>query len=175
MEPHPIAPVPGSVSEPAFDPLGGLRALVDEGVRFVVIGGYAAALRGSPMMTGDVDVCYARDRRNLERLASALRGLNARLRGAPRGVRFELDARSLAAGDNFTFSTDAGPIDCLGTPTGTEGFADLDAAATDEDLGGLVVRVASLDDLIRMKRAAGRRQDRIAIEWLEAIRDELEG
>lgn len=162
------------MSELSFDPLAGLRALVDEGVRFVLIGGYAAALRGSPMMTGDVDVCYARDRRNLERMAAALHGLHARLRGAPRGIRFQLDARSLAAGDHFTFSTDAGPIDCLGTPSGTEGFADLDAAATDEDLGGLVVRVASLDDLIRMKRAAGRRQDRIAIEWLEAIRDELE-
>jgi hypothetical protein len=149
--------------------------LVEHGVRFVVIGGYVAALRGSPMMTGDMDVCHARDRKNLQRLAAALRSLNARLRGAPLTVPFELDARTLEAGDHFTFSTDAGPIDCLGTPAGTEGFADLDAAATDEDLGGLVVRVASLDDLIRMKRAAGRRQDRIAIEWLTALRDELEG
>ena len=70
--------------------------------------------------------------------------------------------------------TDAGPIDCLGTPAGTDGFADLDASATDEDLDGLVIRVASLDDLIRMKRAADRPQDRIAIEWLSALRDELE-
>ena len=52
---------------------------------------------------------------------------------------------------------------------------DLDASATDEDLDGLVVRVASLDDLIRMKRAADRPQDRIAVEWLSALRDELEG
>jgi hypothetical protein len=162
------------VSEPSFDPLAGLRALAEHDVRFVLIGGYAAALRGSPMMTGDVDVCYARDRANLKRLAAALRSLNARLRGAPSGVPFELDARALEGGDHFTFSTDAGPIDCLGTPAGTEGFPDLDAAATDEDLGGLIVRVASLDDLIRMKRAAGRRQDRIAIEWLSALRDELE-
>lgn len=61
-----------------------------------------------------------------------------------------------------------------GTPGGTDGFADLDTAATGEDLDGLVVRVASLDDLIRMKRAADRPQDRIAVEWLSALRDELE-
>ena len=162
------------MSEPLFDPLAGLRALVDHGVRFVLIGGYAGALRGSPMITGDVDVSHARDTENLERLVRALDDLHARLRGAPAGVPFRLDAGALAAGDHFTFMTDAGPIDCLGTPAGTDGFADLDTAATDEDLDGLVVRVASLDDLIRMKRAAGRPQDRIAVEWLSALRDELE-
>ena len=162
------------MSEPRFDPLAGLQALADHDVRFVLIGGYAAALRGSPMMTGDVDVCPARDRGNLDRLAAALMGLGARLRGAPADTGFLLDGRTLEAGDHFSFATDAGPIDCLGTPAGTDGFADLDASATDEDLDGLVIRVASLDDLIRMKRAADRPQDRIAVEWLSALRDELE-
>jgi hypothetical protein len=171
MGPPPQTPV----TEPAFDPLAGLRVLIDHGVRFVLIGGFAGALRGSPIVTGDVDICYARDRRNLDRLADALGDLHARLRGAPVGVPFRLEGSALAAGDHFTFATDAGAIDCLGTPAGTDGFADLDTAASDEDLDGLVVRVASLDDLIRMKRAAGRPQDRIAVEWLSALRDELDG
>ena len=162
------------MTEPVFDPVAGLRTLVDHDVRFVVIGGFAAALRGSPMMTGDVDICPARHDGNLDRLAEALRSLNARLRGAPADVPFVLDGRTLEAGDHFTFATDTGPIDCLGAPAGTDGFVDLDASASDEDLDGLVVRVASLDDLIRMKRAADRPQDRIAIEWLSALRDELE-
>jgi hypothetical protein len=162
------------VSEPPFDPLVTIRALVEHGVRFVMIGGYAAALRGSPMMTGDVDICYARDPENLERLAAALVELGARLRGVSEDVPFQLDARTLEGGDHFTFATDAGPLDCLGTPAGTDGFADLDGSATDVDLDGLVVGVCSLDDLIRMKRAAGRPQDRIAVEWLSALRDELE-
>lgn len=88
---------------------------------------------------------------------------------------FPLDARTLEAGDHLTFATDAGPLDCLSTPAGTDGFTDLDASASDEDLDVLVVRVASFDDLIRMKRAAGRPQDRIAVEWLSALRDELGG
>jgi len=162
------------VNEPRFDPLAVLRTLVDHKVRFVLIGGFAAAIRGSPVITGDVDVCYARDDENLQGLAAALAELGATLRGAPCDVRFRLDAGSLKAGDHFTFATAAGPLDCLGTPAGTDGFADLDASATDENLDGLVVRVASVDDLIRMKRAAGRPQDLIAVEWLAALRDELE-
>jgi hypothetical protein len=140
-----------------------------------VIGGYAASIRGSPLLTGDLDICYARDDRNLEVLADALHALEAHLRGAPRNVPFQLDAASLRAGDHFTFTTEAGSLDCLGTPAGTRGFPDLDAGATDVDLDGLTVRVASVEDLIRMRRAAGRTKDLIALEWLGALRDEIEG
>ena len=157
-----------------FDPLGVLRTLLDGGVRFVLIGGLAASVRGSPVITGDLDICYARDDDNLERLATVLASLQARLRGAPDDVSFVLDARTLKAGDHFTFSTSAGPIDILGTPAGTNGFADLDAAATDEAVDGMTVRVAAVDDLIRMKRAAGRPKDLIALEWLGALRDEID-
>ena len=163
------------MSEPPFDPVAALRTLVQFDVRFVLIGGYAGALRGSPVITGDVDVCYARDDENLERLAEALRSLDARLRGAPADVPFQLDARTLRAGDHFTFSTSAGPLDILGTPSGTRGFTDLDADATDEVVDGLTIRVASIEDLIRMKRASGRAKDRIALEWLSAVRDEAAG
>jgi hypothetical protein len=163
------------MTEPTFRPVSILHALLDRRVRFVLIGGLAGAIRGSPVITGDIDICYARDRENLDRLAETLRDLGARLRGAPTDVPFQLDASSLEAGDHFTFATELGPLDCIGSPAGTDGFADLDASATDESLDGIVVGVAALGDLIRMKRAAGRPQDLIAVEWLEALRDELGG
>jgi hypothetical protein len=162
------------MSDAGFDPVGALQVLAAHGVRFVVIGGFAGAIRGSPVITGDLDLCYAREEDNLHALAAALQGLGATLRGAPEDVPFRLDARTLKAGDHFTFSTRLGPLDVLGTPAGTDGFADLDGSATDEDLDGIVVRVASVDDLIRMKRAAGRPQDLLAVEWLTALRDELD-
>ena len=157
-----------------FDPLRALRVLVDRGARFVVIGGFAAALRGSPLLTGDLDICYARDEANLEAVAAAMRELSATLRGAPPGLPFRLDATSLSNGDRFTFSTAAGPVDILGAPAGTSGFADLNRDATDEDVDGVKVRVASLDDLIRMKDAAGRVKDRLGLEWLAALKEELD-
>jgi hypothetical protein len=158
-----------------FSPLSALRTLTEHGVRFVMIGGVAAAAHGSPSLTGDLDICYSRDPENLDRLAAALAELHATLRGADPDVGFVLDAASLAAGGHFTLTTDAGDLDVLGTPAGTDGFVDLDANAVDVDLDGLVVRVASLGDLIRMKRAAGRPKDRVELEILGALRDELRG
>jgi hypothetical protein len=156
----------------AFDPLGSLRALSDLAVRFVVIGGIAGATHGSPSVTQDLDVCYERSPENLERLSAALRSVHARLRGADENVPFSLDSKTLAVGNHFTFVTDLGDLDCLGMPAGTLGYDDLMESAVDIDLDGLVVAVASIDDLIRMKRAAGRPRDLAELEILGALRDE---
>ena len=161
-------------SPAAFDPLRLLRELNDGGVRYVVIGAFAGRLLGSPTMTRDLDICYARDRPNLEALSQVLQALHARLRGVDEDLPFQLDARALAAGDSFTFVTDAGDLDVLGTPQGTKGYDDLSSTATRTDLGGLVVHVTSIDDLIRMKRAAGRPKDLIEVEVLAALRDEID-
>ncbi len=151
-----------------------LQALVDGKVDFVLIGGVAGQLLGSPVVTYDLDVCHARDDGNLERLAAVLSRLRAELRGAPSGLPFRPDARTLRNGDSFTFRTTLGDLDILGTPAGTGGFDDLATSADRYDIDGLSVRVASLDDLIRMKRAAGRTKDLLALEELGALRDELD-
>lgn len=156
----------------AFDPVGALRILAAHEVEFVLIGGIAGRLWGSPTITRDLDICYARASANLERLASALTEMHATLRGVSEDVPFRLDARTLAAGDHFTFKSDTGDLDCLGTPTGTNGYEQLRAGAERMDVDGLHVWVTSLDDLIRMKRAAGRPKDRIEVEILGAVRDE---
>ncbi len=157
----------------AFDPLRALRTLTHHDVRYVVIGGLGARLYGSPSVTNDTDVCYQRSPANLERLAAALRQLHAELREADRDVPFQLDAKSLAAGDHFTFVTDAGNLDILGTPAGVEGFDALEREAKVFRFDGLTVAVASIEDLIRMKRATGRAKDLIEVEVLGALRDEV--
>ena len=157
----------------AFDPLLALRVLDAHGVRFVMIGGFAGRLHGSPTVTNDLDVCYARDPENLERLATALQELRASLRDAP-PTPFRLDAKTFAAGDQFTLATDAGNVDVLGMPAGVRRFEELERASVVMDLDGLTVRVASLDDLIRMKQAAGRPKDLIEAEVLGALREEID-
>ncbi|HEV8639326.1 MAG TPA: hypothetical protein VG370_34390 [Chloroflexota bacterium] len=163
------------MDEAPFDPSRLIGVLLEHGVSFVVIGGVAGNLLGSPTVTHDLDVCYERSRANLEALAAALRGLRAERRGVDAGLPVPLDARGLLLGDSFTFATDAGPLDCLGTPSGTGGYADLARKAARFRLGELEFQVVSLDDLIRMKRAAGRAKDRIELEILGALRDELDG
>jgi len=163
------------VSGPRFDPVHILRRLQAPGVRFVLIGGLAAKAHGSPTLTVDIDVCYARDRDNLERLAAALGEFGSTLRGAPPDLPFHPDRRTLERGDTFTLRTDFGDLDILATPSGTSGFDELDANAETAELDdGLLVRVASLDDLIRMKRTAGRPKDRVELEILGALRDEID-
>jgi hypothetical protein len=83
-----------------------------------------------------------------------------------------LDARTLAAGDSFTFVTDVGDLDILGTPSGTQGYDDLVRDAQSIEIDGRKILVVSVDDLIRMKRAAGRPKDRVEIEILGALREE---
>jgi hypothetical protein len=161
------------VIEGGFDPGALVRVLQRHKVDFVVIGGIAGQLWGSPTITQDLDICYAREQTNLEDLAAALRELNAKLRGVKEDVPFRLDARTLFNGDSFTFTTNFGALDCLATPSGTSGYADLRQAAEAMPVGGgLRVWVCSIDDLIRMKRAAGRRKDLSALEELGALRDE---
>jgi hypothetical protein len=159
----------------SFDPLAAIGVLQAHEVRFVLIGGVAGAAHGSPSVTQDLDICPQRSDENLERLAAALRSVHARLRGVDDEVPFLLDARTLAAGDHVTFVTDVGDLDCLLTPSGTEGFDELARDAVMVDLGDVVVAVASLDALIRMKRAAGRPKDRADMEILGALRDEIDG
>jgi len=137
----------------------------------VVIGGIAATIQGSTTITRDFDVCYSRARTNLERLASALRELKARPRGVDADVPFQLDAASLRNGMNFTFKTNHGDFDCLGDPGGGFDYELLRRNADEMDVAGRKVMVASLDDLIAMKRAAGRIKDRIEVENLSALRE----
>src|SRR5215208_3001720 len=95
-----------------------LKALVAHGVQFIVVGGLAAQAHGSPSLTNDLDVCYARDGENLARLAATLEELSAIRRGLPADMPRlpPLDARTLRAGGLFTLTTSAGDFDILANP-----------------------------------------------------------
>ena len=155
-----------------LDPLAIISALVERQVSFVVIGGVAGLLHGGTTLTEDVDIAYERSVENLERLAGVLADLGAYPRGVEPGLPFRPDARTLRNGLNFTFVTRHGNLDCLGEASGGYTYAVLAPNAERYDLDGIVVAAASLDDLIRMKRAAGRRKDLIEVENLSALRDE---
>ena len=159
-----------------FDPIAICRILNEERVDYVVVGGFASVILGSPLPTEDIDVLPDRSVENLIRLAAALKRLNARIRTESEAVPALLDAEFLA---NMPFMlnlvTDFGIIDLTFEPSGpARGFADWNADASSEMVAdGLVIRVASLDDIIASKRAADREKDRRALPYLESLRDIL--
>jgi hypothetical protein len=159
---------------PEFRPRRILEALVAHGVDFVLMGGLAGVARGSSYPSYDIDIAYARDDDNLERLAAALRKLEATLRDAPAGLPFVPDAGTLRAGSHFTFSTPYGSLDLLSDSDGVPHYADLKRAAGEPaNLEGAAVHVASLDHLIAMKERSGRTKDRLMATEYRVLADEL--
>ena len=158
-----------------FDPERLVRVLAEHDVRYVLIGALAARLQGFPRLTADMDITPDPDRGNVERLAAALRALDARVftEGAPGGLTFDCSSATLSRADLWNLVTDAGRIDVVFTPAGTEGYADLHGSAVRFDVFGVTLEVAALDDIIRSKTASDRPQDRQDVPVLRELRRRL--
>jgi hypothetical protein len=159
-----------------FQPEEILRVLEGHAVRYLIIGGVAATLHGSPLITRDTDICPSRDAENLTRLADALRALGARIRtlDAPEGLPFACDAAFLQRMQVLNLTTRFGDLDISFEPSGTGGYDDLRQRAVRSDLGkGLVVPLASLEDVIRSKEAANRDKDRAALPTLRLLLEKI--
>jgi hypothetical protein len=151
---------------------GLLQRLLSEAVELILVGGVAANVHGAARATYDVDVVYRRSADNIDRLVHALSPINPYPRGAPRGLPFVFDADTIRHGLNFTLTTTSGEIDLLGEVIGGGAYDDLLPSSQSVSLFGLSCRCATLEALIRMKRAAGRPKDLEAIAELEVLRDE---
>jgi len=138
-------------------------------VDFILVGGVAAAAHGSARLTQDVDIVYRRGADNLSRLVTALGSAKPYLRGAPPGLPFRFDVPTLAAGLNFTLTTELGPIDLLGEISGGGRYEDLIDHCISADAFGARCRVLDLETLIATKRAAGRPKDFEALAELEIL------
>ena len=159
---------------PRFQPRLIIETLNRHGVRYVLIGGVAATLHGSPLRTGDTDICPESSPENLERLASALRDLHARIRtdGVEGGLVFSCDA-AFPRVALLNLETDAGDLDVSCVPAGTSGYDDLAPRADRFDLSGVVAPTAALLDVIRSKTAANRPKDQATLPLLEELARKL--
>lgn len=150
---------------------GLLRALVNEGVEFVLIGGLAVAAHGFVRATEDIDVVPSPERENLDRLLNRLIREDARLSLAPDRVPGADERRALYSGRNLSVSTRLGDVDVVQRLPGVPGYAQLAARAARITPFGLDVLVASREDLIAMKRAGGRAIDLADLEQLGVTDD----
>ena len=144
-----------------FDPERILCALSKRAVLYILVGATAARLQGFPRLTADADIAPAPDPDNLKRLSAALRDLHARVytEGVPEGLPFSCDAATLARANIWNLTTDAGRLDLIFKPSGTQGYDDLAKSAVTYHAFGVELRAASLKDILRSKLASNRPQD----------------
>jgi hypothetical protein len=156
-------------SAPELDAETIVATLNKFGVKYVVIGAFAAQLQGAPIpRTRDIDVTPATDAANLKRLSGALHELQARIRtvGLPEGLPFDHDGPSLGRARMWNLTSPFGEFDIAFVPSGTDGYDDLVRQALIVESHGAFVPVANLDDVIRSKEAAGRPKDIVQLPLL---------
>lgn len=148
-----------------------IEALLDEDVRFVIVGGIAMTLHGSAYITYDLDIAVEKTAENARRIASALAPFSPRPRGFPNDLPFIFDAQTLHSSQILTLETTAGSVDVLGEISGVGPFSTIDTRAESLPFRGRAVRVLSIDALIESKRAANRSKDEPGLIELEALKE----
>lgn len=155
-----------------FDAREIFGALANRGVSYVTIGGIAIQAHGGQRLTQDLDVAIASTTENFERLAMALQDLDARILGSDGQRSMSVPSASLLASDDqWHLITMHGPLDLITLPAHLGSFDEMRARAYDVSLGELSIPIAHRDDLLNMKRAAGRPQDIADIRLLESLDD----
>jgi len=146
-----------------------LGRLASAGVDFVVVGGVAVIAHGYERNTNDLDISYSSNSENLEALGGVLIDLGARLRGVDEDVPFIPDARTLRRTRILTLDTPDGGLDLLAEPDGSPGYETLREHAEPIEFDGFEILIASIEDLLAMKRSANRPKDQPDVEALTAI------
>ncbi|MHB1130563.1 MAG: DUF6036 family nucleotidyltransferase [Ilumatobacteraceae bacterium] len=159
-----------------FDPVRICEVLNEEGVEYIIIGGFAAVIHGSSLPTRDIDVLPTRESGNLTKLARALNRIGAMIRTSGDPVSTLIDGPFLANMPLLlNLVTDLGEMDLAFSPSGPlDGYDGWNAHAVVLTIApGIDVRVAALEDIIASKRAANRPKDQQSLPYLESLRDQL--
>ena len=144
-----------------------IRLLVRHKVDFIIVGGVAAVVQGAPVNTFDLDVVHARTPDNIERLLGALRELDAFYR-MDLNRRLPPTASHLASAGHQLLATNLGTLDLLGTIEQGTSYEELLADSEELDLGGIPVRVITLERLIAIKEKLTRPKDQVMLVMLRA-------
>ena len=139
------------------------RRLTEVKLEAVLIGNAAAALQGAPVTTVDFDFLFRATARNL-----------TKVKGLARALRAVVLRPYYPASDLYRISRDDDglQLDFMGTIHGIRSFEGVRDRATIVEIGGTTLRVASLADIIRSKKAARRPRDLAVIDVLEKAREE---
>lgn len=136
-----------------------IRSLNDNGVRYLVVGGYAVALHGYPRYTKDIDIWVDRTAENASNILKALDQFGFGSLGVKKSD-FILPEQMLQLG------YPPGRIDILTTLPGVD-FSECYTARAVVEVDGISVNFIDLENLKKNKKATGRHQDLADLENLE--------
>ncbi len=147
-----------------------LKRLLDHDVDFVLAGGLACVVHGSPLVTQDVDVCVFFDDLQIAKLREALKDLDPRFRMNPNFKPSFLDhpKRSNEL-KNIYLETSLGILDMMSELQPIGDFQAVSRRAVTIRLYGHDCKVVSLEDLISIKEIMSRPKDKEALLHLREI------
>ncbi len=148
-----------------------IQRLCDAEIDFVLVGGFAAIVHGSSMLTRDLDVCTVLSPATIEKLRAMLRDVHPTHRMTPSRMSFLDNPDPGIALNNLYLETDFGALDLLGSITGVGEFERVRSRSVEVELYGRSLRVIAVDDLIDAKEALGRGKDLLVAKELRAVRE----
>lgn len=149
-----------------------LKTLLENDIDFVLIGGFAAVVHGSTLVTQDLDICSTMSVENIEKLRSVLKDLNPVHRMNRKANLSFLDHPKILEGlNNIYLDTDLGILDILSATQPAGDFETIKKNAIDIPLYGFSCKVISIDDLIKVKESMKRPKDLQAVIELKKVRE----
>jgi hypothetical protein len=154
-----------------MDYQGLIKRLAENEVQFVIVGGFAAVLHGSSVMTEDLDLCVSFEKNNIQRLLNALGDIHPvhRLIGETRPI-VESSER-LSTFRNLYLKTDLGYLDILSELPEVGSYEEISCAAVVIDLFDTKCRLLDVDTLMKAKAKMKRSKDKETIIQLKALKE----
>jgi hypothetical protein len=147
-----------------------LESLREQRVEFVIVGGVAASLTGSPILTEDLDVCCRMTEENMARFAAAIRPMKPKVRGDDRNLTPPMDPRVLAKFNMLIMRTIYGDFDLVPEVVGIGRYDEVLKNSFQQMVEGCLTDVLTLEALITTKKMLKRPKDQLALLHLEAVK-----
>ena len=143
-----------------------LEGLLEADIKFILVGGLAAVVQGSPVTTMDVDIVHNRSSENISKLIAFLNSIDATYR-RPDDKVIGPNEEDISGMGHFLFSTRFGPLDVLAFIEQGKTYEDLLEDTVEIEFRGYIIRVLNLKELVELKKKSRDPKDKQRLTVLE--------
>ena len=150
-----------------------LEGLIESDIKFILVGGLAAVVQGTPVTTMDVDIVHNQSFENISKLLAFLKSIGAFYR-RPDNKVIEPKEEDLSGTGHALFTTRLGPLDVLAVIEEGKAYEDLLEHTIEIEFRGHTIRVLDLKMMIELKRISNNPADKQRLPVLEETLRQLE-